>query len=326
MNCSILGSWSWGTALAQLLAINANDVKLYSITEKDVLFINDKHENPAYLPGITLSDRIEATLNMEYAVKNSDIIFFVVPSKSLVICLNQLKEIYNWQTIVLATKWWDKDLFCPLSYHVNSILWDDIPFVVLSWSSHAEEVANNMPTGVTLAWEDLQVLEHVKSLLQNDWFRCSLSSDLIWVQLFWAFKNLIALTCWLVDGLWYWANTRALLFTEGISEICKIWEVLWIDKSTLISYAWLWDLYVTSTSSLSRNRTAWHYFSEWYSREEIVWRLMHMIVEWVFVVDVVEEFMKKNDNISLPLFSVMVNIINHNDDPKWSMENLFRKL
>jgi glycerol-3-phosphate dehydrogenase (NAD(P)+) len=77
------------------LAINANDVKLYSITEKDVLLINDKHENPDYLPGITLSDRIEATLDMEYAVRDSDIIFLVVPSKSLVSCLNQLKGVYN---------------------------------------------------------------------------------------------------------------------------------------------------------------------------------------------------------------------------------------
>lgn len=99
-----------------------------------------------------------------------------------------------------------------------------IPLSVLSGGSHAEEVMRKMPTGVILASQEKAYADRVIPYFHNQWFKCNWSPDLIGVQLMGAFKNVIALSCGIAEGLGYGANTKALLMTQGIQELSKIGE------------------------------------------------------------------------------------------------------
>lgn len=99
-----------------------------------------------------------------------------------------------------------------------------IPLSVLSGGSHAEEVMRKMPTGVILASQEKAYADRAIPYFHNQWFKCNWSPDLIGVQLMGAFKNVIALSCGIAEGLGYGANTKALLMTQGIQELSKIGE------------------------------------------------------------------------------------------------------
>ena len=326
MKCALLGAWSWWTAIAQVLAGNNHEAWLRSIKESDVKNIMQYRENKEYLPWAELKEWVFCSLNLEEVVNNAEIIVLSLPSHALRSGLDQLKKYYNNQTIVLATKWWRSNHFLPLSTLVEEFLWEDIPLVVLSWASHAEEVVRWVPTGVVLASKDLQQAEKIKTLLQNDWFRCVISEDIVWVQLSWWLKNVLALACWLSDGLWFGVNTKALIITEGIKEIKCIGEQLWIELKSIFSYAGIGDIYVTCSSTLSRNWKAGNALAQGYTKQEIIsWKVTNMVCEGLYIIDIFEEYIKTKQ-MNLPLIETLIGIINGNKDTRKEFENFIKNI
>ena len=317
MKCAILWSWSWGTALSQVLAYNNHTPWLWSISEKEVKDINDKRENTTYLPWVLLRENIHCSLDFEEVISGAELVVFALPSHALHVGIEKLKPYYHWQKLILASKWRRKDCFQPLSTLIKDWLGEDIPLVILSWASHAEEVVKEIPTVVVLASQDEKLIMEVKNSIQTSWFRCSLSQEVVWVQFAWALKNIVALASWLSNGLGYWINTRALIFTKGIWEIKKLGEYLWISVDALLSYAGVGDLYVTCSSPLSRNRNAWNAIAKGVKKEDILaWKISNMICEGLYMIDILENFLNEND-LELPLTRMLVDIVNYWEEPKW---------
>lgn len=321
MKCGILGAWSRGTALAQVLALNGHQPTLWSISEQDCANIQTKRENSEFLSDILLHDNISCTTSLEEATKKADLIVLALPSFALSSWLQQLKPFYLKQPIVLASKWWSWSDFSPLSSLVFQAFWD-VPLVVLSGASHAEEVVKWLPTGVVLASLDLQYAKKIQTYFQNTWFRCDLSSDIIGTQLMGAFKNLIALACGISDGLGYGSNTKAFLIIKGIQEILSIWEFVGANSATLLTFAGIGDLYVTCSSSLSRNRNAGRLLAKWYTKEQITWEMMKMVAESLSMIDMLDTFLEKEE-VTCPLLSMIIRIVHEPRGARDSFSSFF---
>lgn len=322
MKCALLGSWSWWTALAQVLACNWNNACLWSIHDYEVDYINN-HKSQCF-PWVELDSNVSCSLSFADVLDWAEMIVLSLPSYAIEEGVSLLKNSYKWELIILATKWWRKDKFKPLSTLVKDYLWDKIPLIVLSWASHAEEVVRGMPTWVVLASENIALAEKTKNVFQNDWFRCDLLTDIVWVQLCWALKNVLAIACWLIDGLEYGINTKALVFREGIKEIQLVWEKVWIDMGSLLSYAWIGDLYVTCSSSLSRNWNAWNLIAKWetFLKDK---KFNNMVCEGLYMLDILEKYLGTTD-IYCPLFELLISIIKGGADPRSSFEEFLLKV
>ena len=322
MKCALLGSWSWWTALAQLLWINWNTAYLWSINEQEVVKIN-AHESQCF-SWVRLNENVFCSLDIEEVVKDSELIVLSLPSFALESWLLKLKDYYRGQLVVLATKWWRSDEFLPFTTLIQKYLWKDVPIVVLSWASHAEEVVRCIPTWIVLSSENKDYAEKAKSIFQNKWFRCCISSDVVWIQLCWTLKNVLAIACWLVDWLDFWINTKALVFREGIKEIQLIWEKVWISMDSLLSYAWIWDLFVTCSSSLSRNWNAWNLIAKWELplKEK---KFNNMVCEGLYMLDILEKYLA-DSGLYCPLFELLIRIIKDWKDARSSFEEFLLKV
>lgn len=308
MKCAILGAGSRGTALAQVLAKNGHQPCLRSINQEDCTRILQERENPSYLPWCLLDENISCETRLKKVLEDSDLIVIALPSKALPSCLKQLHSLYQGQPLVLASKGRNASDFSPLSTLITKTL-GDVPLAVLSGASHAEEVVKGIPTGVVIASSELALAEQIRGFFQNEVFKCCLSSDMIWVQLMGAFKNLVALACGMSDGLGYGVNTKALIFTKGLQETAEIWLLLGAQRETMLSCAGVADMYVTCSSALSRNWNAGRLLAEGHSKQEITWGLMKMIAEGLYMTDAVEFFLSSHE-LSLPLLKMIVEVVN----------------
>jgi len=255
MRLSVLGGGAWGTALASHSARAGLPVRLW-VREDDVAAaINERRENPSYLPGVELPGGLRATTQLAEAVADAEAVIVAVPSE---FC----REIYRTAapllaegaTLVSATKGIEIDTLQRMT-EVAAAEAPGHPLAVVSGPSFALEVARALPTAVVVAAADHEVAERVQHALATGAFRVYSSEDVVGVELAGAVKNVIAIAAGIVDGLGYGHNTTAALITRGLAEISRLAVALGGRPDTLAGLAGLGDLVLTCTGALSRNRT-----------------------------------------------------------------------
>jgi glycerol-3-phosphate dehydrogenase (NAD(P)+) len=254
MKTAIVGGGSWGTALAIHMARCGHAVGLWMRDPSAADHAQQRRENPAYLPDISLPPAIEATADMGAALRSADVVFMVVPSDSA-------REVYRkvqalapaGVPLVSATKGMEIDSLRRMS----EVAAQEAPghaLAVLSGPSFALEVARGQPTAVVVASSDGPVAETVQRALASRTFRAYSSDDVIGVELAGALKNVIAIAAGTVDGLGYGHNTVAALVTRGLAEITRLAVREGGKADTLAGLAGLGDLVLTCTGDMSRNR------------------------------------------------------------------------
>ena len=255
MNISILGTGSWGTANAVLLANARHNVTVWGRSADAVEEIRRTRMNAKYLPGETLPESIVWTADRETALKNANIVVVAVPSRHFEeVCRSFSPYSPPEATVVSLTKG-----FCPKTHRRMTELAADVfgtkRVVALSGPSHAEEVVKGMPTAVTAASEDLFAARLVQTVWTGPSFRVYTSDDVVGVEAGGALKNVLALAVGMSDGLGFGDNTRAALITRGLAEVMRFACALGGRHETLAGLAGTGDLIVTCTSSHSRNHT-----------------------------------------------------------------------
>lgn len=255
MNISILGTGSWGTANAVLLANARHNVTVWGRSADAVEEIRRTRMNAKYLPGETLPESIVWTADRETALKNANIVVVAVPSRHFEeVCRSFSPYFPPEATVVSLTKG-----FCPKTHRRMTELAADVfgtkRVVALSGPSHAEEVVKGMPTAVTAASEDLFAARLVQTVWTGPSFRVYTSDDVVGVEAGGALKNVLALAVGMSDGLGFGDNTRAALITRGLAEVMRFACALGGRHETLAGLAGTGDLIVTCTSSHSRNHT-----------------------------------------------------------------------
>lgn len=280
MRLSVVGGGSWGTALAAHLVRAGHEVHLWLREPEIARTIAERRENPVYLPGVTLPERLAASSELSAAVDGAQAVLIVIPSEFCRGVYRQLRPLLPAETVVVSAT---KGLELETLKRMTEVAAEEVPgrrLAVLSGPSFALEVAREQPTAVVLASRDLSVAESLQRAVSTRTFRTYSSDDVVGVELAGALKNVVAIAAGIIDGLGYGHNTVAALMTRGLAEISRLAVALGGRADTLAGLAGLGDLALTCTGALSRNRRLGQALGRGRTLEEVV-RETAMVAEGV---------------------------------------------
>jgi len=312
-NISVIGSGSWGVALAVHLSKLGHNVKIWSYLEEEAELINNQ-KKCKFLPKVVIPDNIECYTDFESALSGSEIVLIVTPSKVVRDIVKQFKQYITNQIILICSKGLEEDTLLTLDKVVEQEL-PDIKVGVLSGPSHAEEVAIGIPTAVVIASEHKDVQKKVQDDFMSENFRIYTSDDVIGVELGGAIKNVIALCAGVAAGLGYGDNTFAALISRGLAEIARLGTKMGAQNDTFYGLTGIGDLIVTCLSEHSRNRRAGVLIGQGKSLEEAQ-KEVGMVVEGVYAIKAAYKLAEKYD-VDMPIlkgaYEVLFNNGNVND-------------
>ncbi len=320
-NIAIIGSGSWGVALAIYLAKQGKKVKIWSFAKEEADLINNE-KKCKFLPNITLPEGIECTLSYEEAIKDSEIILHVTPSKFTRSIVKEYKKFVTNQPIIICSKGFEKDSLKTL----DEVIQEEMPEAkigVLSGPSHAEEVSIGVPTVLVVASKHENVLEMVQKDFMSKDLRIYTSKDVKGVELGGALKNIIAFCAGTAAGIGLGDNSFAALITRGLTEISRLGIALGGEKDTFYGLSGLGDLIVTCLSEHSRNRKAGKLIGQGKTLEETK-KDVGMTIESIDNIEVAYELAKIN-NIEMPIVQMVYDVLYNKLDPKKAVEMLMTR-
>lgn len=254
MKAAVIGDGGWGTALAGLLCGNGHEVTLWGPFPDYVARLRESRENPLYLPGVPLPERLCLTADPAEAAAGADLAILAVPTQFFRGVMERFRGLFPDGTLfVSVAKGFDPETGDRMSAVAEQALGAG-PVVALSGPSHAEEVARRAPTAVAAACRDHALAVRAQEALMSNRFRVYTSDDVVGVEMGGAMKNVIALAVGICDGLGFGDNTRAALITRGLAEIARLGVACGAHPATFAGLSGIGDLIVTCTSRLSRNR------------------------------------------------------------------------
>jgi len=252
---AVLGSGSWGTALAAHLAHGGHQVRLWGRNADLIADIKARCANVTYLPDVLLPPSITATSSLEEALARADFVVAALPSHGTRAVLRAAAPFVPRQALLVsATKGLEQDSLLRISEVIAQELRGSPPVAVLSGPSFAMEVALGRPTAVCVACVDPVLAEEVQREFRGSAFRLYASTDVVGVEIGGALKNIIAIAAGVVEGLGLGQNALAALITRGLAEITRLASALGGRRDTLSGLSGLGDLVLTCTGTLSRNR------------------------------------------------------------------------
>ncbi|MDO4618133.1 MAG: NAD(P)H-dependent glycerol-3-phosphate dehydrogenase [Clostridia bacterium] len=323
MNISVIGSGSWGTAIAVLLANNGHSVLLWSWKKDESERLKADRENKEFLPGIKLSDSISCTSEISECTDNKDLIVLASPSVATRNVAKSLAPfVKEGQLMVNISKGLEDDTLLRLS----EVYKEEIPqakIAVMSGPSHAEEVSRGLPTTNVVAADNMEDAKRVQDIFMNEVFRVYTSDDIKGVELGGALKNVIALCAGISDGLGFGDNTKAALMTRGLAEITRLGIAMGAKRETFSGLSGVGDLIVTCTSMHSRNRRAGILLGKGKSLAETLSEV-HMVVEGVNTAKAAYALSKKY-GVSMPITESANNILYGGKSPREATYELMNR-
>jgi len=313
-NVAIIGSGSWGVALATHLAKLGNNVRLWSFSQDECDLINNE-KKCKFLPGLVVPENITCYTNYEKVINGADFILHVTPSKFTRDTVKEYKKYVDpaTQPIIVCSKGFEKESMQTL----DEVVLDEIPNVkvgALSGPSHAEEVSIDIPTLLVIASKHENVLKEIQDTFACSTMRVYTSRDIKGVELGGALKNIIAFCSGVAAGLKLGDNTFAALITRGLTELTRLGVELGGQKETFYGLSGLGDLVVTCLSEHSRNRKAGKLIGEGKTLEETK-KEVGMTIESVDNIEVAHNLAKLH-NIEMPILECVYKILYENLNPR----------
>jgi glycerol-3-phosphate dehydrogenase (NAD(P)+) len=317
----VIGSGSWGTALAVHLAHTGHDVRLWA---RDAALASDmttSRQNRTYLPGISLPDALVPTSDMRAALDGAQFVVLAVPSHGVRdVARAATSHLPAACVIVSATKGLEEGSMLRMSQVIRQELPGAGDIVVLSGPSFASELARQLPTALVAAGGSAAVVESVMAHFRSPALRLYGSSDVIGVELGGALKNIIAIAAGVVEGLGLGHNALAALITRGLAELSRLAVAVGAERETLAGLAGLGDLVLTCTGDLSRNRRVGLALAKGQSLSEIL-ASTKMVAEGVRTTEAALALSAAH-GIELPIAREMSAVLHRRTDPRTAIRNL----
>ena len=318
---AIIGSGSWGVALAIHLASIGNKVKIWSYEEEEKRLINEE-KRCMFLPNVTIPENIECSNDFKEVIEDAEFILHVTPSKFTRSTFKQYKQYVDNKPIIICGKWFEKETLKTL----DEVIKEELPTAkigVLSGPSHAEEVSIAIPTVLVVASKHDDVLKLVQNTFMSEKMRIYTSKDVKGVELGGALKNIIAFCAGVAAGIGLGDNSFAALVTRGLGEIARLGVKLGGEKETFYGLSGLGDLIVTCLSEHSRNRKAGKLIGQGKTLEEAK-KEVGMVIESIDNIDVAYELGKKND-VYMPIIETVYKVIYEGLEPAEAVKNLMTR-
>ena len=326
---AVIGAGSWGTALARLLSEKGVQVSLWARNKELVEKMAENRENPIYLPGFPFSKSMDITSDLGGAIFRKDVLLFVVPSHAMRETASLVSQGLSKdglpKAVVSCAKGIENDTLLTMTEVLAQVLPEDLSsrLAVLSGPSFAKEVAERMPTAVTVAAFNESIAKGLQGLLSTDYFRVYTTQDVTGVQLGGAVKNVLAIAAGISDGLGFGTNTRAALITRGLAEMSRLGMKLGANPLTFAGLAGLGDLVLTCTGDLSRNRQVGLSLGRGKGMEEIL-SSMKMVAEGVKTSMSLFMLSKRHD-VEMPITHQVYKVIYEGLSPKDAVRALLER-
>lgn len=304
-NICIIGSGSWGVALAIHAAKMGNQVKLWSFSEEEMAIIN-KERRCKFLPQAEIPEEVVCTTNIEEAVKDSDMILHVTPSKFTRETMKKYKAYIKEQPVIICSKGFEASTL----YTLSEVATDEMPNVkigIFTGPSHAEEVSLGIPTAIVIASKSIDVQYQVQDTFMNENMRIYTTSDVKGAELGGALKNIIAFCAGIVAELNMGDNTFAALITRGLTELSRLGVAMGGNHNTFYGLSGLGDLIVTCLSEHSRNRRAGRCIGRGLTIEETK-KEVGMTIESIDNIEVAHQLAQKY-NIEMPIVNTVYDVL-----------------
>lgn len=322
----ILGAGSWGTAQAILLSKNADIVTIWGRPEDDVESIKKSRENHRFLPGIKIAANVFPTSSMEEAMEKADLLVLAVPSQAVREVVKTAASYFHQDCYMLNTaKGLEIETAMRMSQVVEDILGKEIRerYAVLSGPSHAEEVARELPTAVTVAAYHKETAFLMQDTFMSPVFRVYTNPDVAGAELGGALKNIVALATGIALGLGYGDNTVAALLTRGLNEMIKMGQAMGGNPRTFSGLSGIGDLVVTCGSRHSRNRRAGIMIGQGNSLEDTLEKV-GMVVEGAHATRVVHRLAAEL-NIDMPITRACHQVLFENQAARDAVDILMKR-
>jgi glycerol-3-phosphate dehydrogenase (NAD(P)+) len=323
---AVVGAGSWGTAIADLLARKGFQIHLW-VFEKEVKDrIENFRENSLYLPGHRLPANLSASNDLVDVVSDKDLIVIVVPSHFMRNMTQQMTGHLPADTIVISAS---KGIEQKTHLTMSGVIKENLPEVeegriaVISGPSFAKEVAQKIPTTVTLACRNPEIAALVQHVFATSYIRVYTSDDIVGVELGGSVKNVIAIASGILDGLQMGLNTRAALITRGMTEIRRLGLHLGANPRTFTGLAGFGDLVLTCTGNLSRNYSVGIKLGQGLKLQQILGE-MHMVAEGVKTAKSVYNFSRKL-GVEMPICHEIYRILYEDLPPKRALYRLMTR-
>ena len=322
MKVGIVGSGSWGTALAQVLCDNGHDVLIWGRSEFEINDINEFHRNSSYFEDAPLNESLKATLELS-ELADSELILLAVPSGAVESVASQMNEILTKATPVInVAKGFHPTTHELLSEVIERVMDADKLSGVISLigPSHAEEVVLRKLTTINAVSDDELLAEMVQVIFSNSYFRVYRNTDVIGSQIGVAIKNIMAVVSGAAAGLDLGDNARAALMTRGLAEMTRYGVYFGGKAETFLGLCGVGDLIVTCTSPHSRNFQAGYEIGKANSAKDFM-KNNKKTVEGIHamkaVYDVVQEI-----GLSMPITEQAYLVVYENKNPLTAIRDL----
>lgn len=273
---AVLGAGSWGTALAVLLARNGVPTTLWGRSPQAVVDMATARANTRYLPEMIFPDTLGISGVLETCVRDAAIVLISVPSHAF---RDLLDEITPWVAPAAGIAWATKGFDPGSGRFLHELVEERLPHhpaAVVTGPSFAREVAQGLPTALTVQSNDAAFAQQLARLLHAPTFRAYTGNDILGAELGGAMKNVLAVATGVADGMQLGLNARAGLITRGMNEILRLGTALGAKAETLMGLAGLGDLVLTCTGDLSRNRRVGLLLADGKALPEIATELGHV--------------------------------------------------
>jgi len=325
MRFAVLGGGSWGTTLANLLAKQGHETRLWVREQELLAEIVSKRENTWYLPGHKLHEKLEVSIDSTAVLKDAEVFLFAIPSQFFRSSLVAMREHLPKKPVVLcANKGIELNTLYTMSQVVEEVLASLKPrFAMLSGPSFAVEVTRELPTAVTLGCVDKKLATMLQEALASDYFRVYTNPDFRGVELGGAIKNIIAIAAGIADGLGFGSNARAALITRGLAEMSRLGVAMGAKPATFMGLSGMGDLVLTCTGELSRNRQVGLRLGKGQKLLDILGQ-MKMVAEGVKTTEAVHDLGKKL-GVDLPITEQVYAVLYQGKDAETAVRELMAR-
>jgi glycerol-3-phosphate dehydrogenase (NAD(P)+) len=300
-------------------------VRLGGILELDLLeAMARERENKRYLPGVAFPPSLTAEPDLEQCLDGAKDVLVVVPSHGLRRTLETIRPLLEPDSRVCwATKGFELHTGKLPHQVAAEVLGSDRPMAVLSGPTFAKEVADGLPTALTIAANNREFAEALAKAMSSDVFRAYTSDDIIGVEVGGAVKNVLAIGAGMCDGLGFGANTRIALINRGLVEMMRLGVALGAKRETFMGLAGMGDLVLTCTDNLSRNRRMGLAIASGKTAEEAQEEI-RQVVEGVKAAEAVHE-VAENLGIEMPICHKVYSILYEGASPREAVSALMRR-
>ncbi len=306
---AVLGGGSWATAIVKMLSENLDTIGWYMRSVYAIEHIKRNKHNPSYLSSAELHpEQLDLSDDMNYIVENYDILIFAIPSAFLKTELEKLTVSLKGKIIFSAIKGIVPETGLIIGEHFHDM--HNVPFEnigVLAGPCHAEEVAMERLSYLTLACQDQEKAKHLSTFIASRYIKTKISDDIIGTEYAAMLKNIYAIAAGIAHGLGYGDNFQAVLMSNGIREMKRFIKKVHKMKRNINNSAYLGDLLVTGYSTFSRNRMFGNMIGKGYTVKSAQME-MSMVAEGYYATKSAYEINQKN-GAKTPIIEAVYNVL-----------------